>query len=162
MKKIWLIIGLAILLAIGLTSTASTSIATEWVKDSVVAMENGQKTYDWHWLSPILQSNTKSNLVSMAISVNYTDYGRALKDLPSNIKRTVYILEIDLEANKYRFFSADYFDFNNNKVLSSKEYPQGTEWITAMPGTMAERWLEVARSAPKTTNLPKSKNEIEI
>jgi hypothetical protein len=140
-----MVLGLVMLLAF----SASAVSPPTWIKDSVNGEDPATKMtlFTWEWASPILQLEGGS--VSMGIRVYYTDYGRQVRELP-NVKEVLYIVQMNLSTNQYRFYSIDHWDFNNNKIYSSEEFPNGEEWLTPKPGSMAERWMEVARTAPKS------------
>jgi len=153
MKKLWAI-GLLLLGMLGLYSTASAEAYGTWVKDEMVCAENDNIIYEWYWMSPVIQVD--ANTLAMLISCHYTEYGRKIRNFPEpNVRRTAYVVEINLVTNQFRYYAYDRYDVNNKKVFSSTNYPYGLKWMDTISGSMAERWVEVATTAPRTTTLPK-------
>jgi hypothetical protein len=158
MKKLSLVLsvvlGLVMLLSISAISVEPGTVPGVWIKDTICGVVNGQKTYDWYWVSPVTQPNSAApEWIIMDINCAWTDYGHQNSNIPAGVHDTSYRLEINLNTNQYREVSLWHFDFNHN-VVSQTDFPFGDQMVTPQAGSMAQRWIDVARTAPKSPYVP--------
>ena len=126
-------------------------MAENWIKGgSEYRKGTSVKMCDWSYSTPCVKPSMDPNHIIMKILYTYTDAGRQDYGKPSNIKSTIYSIDIDLSAEKYRFVHAADFDYNNNQPNPDGiSWPFGKDsWYPMTPGIAAGDWLKIAKSCP--------------
>jgi hypothetical protein len=123
-----------------------------WHKGPYYATRDGKKTYDFYWAEPVKVLSTGN--IGMAVALFWTDFGKQVNGVPEGTELTIYVLEVDLTKNQFRYFSELHRD-SNNKIIGDRIWPKGKDtWFSSAPGTIGEAWLEIARKALKVPAPP--------
>jgi hypothetical protein len=139
------------LIVVLLVLTAISAMAENWIKGgSEYRKDTKIKIADWFYSTPCVKQSKNPNHMIMKILYIYTEAGRQDYSKSSNIKNTIYSIDIDLSIEKYQFLHGTDLDFNNNQPNPDGiSRPFGKDsWYPMAPNIVAGDWLKVAKSCP--------------